>query len=189
MLAALIWSGASCATVYAPALVPGQIAQVKIVGPPDTRLAADGYRPQRTVDVRVHDYANGCPLVEDKRTGKGFRGKIEAPFAATTTVSVPTGRRLTFTSVRYVGEPWPGRRMSVGDFCTSVISFVPQPGRTYVIRFPEVADGRKRACGTTAELVGAAPPARERSEIIAYPHALRGADAFQSGGLCALGGN
>jgi hypothetical protein len=77
--------------------------------------------------------------------------------------------------------------MSVADFCTSVISFVPQPGRTYVIQFPEVADDGKRACGTTAELVGAPQPNRERLELIAYPHALRGADAFQSGGLCALG--
>src|SRR5215831_10357752 len=76
-LAALLCAaGASCATIYAPALTPGQIARVKLISP-DPRLASDGYRSKGTFNVSVHDYANGCPLVVSTRTSRGFKGKIE----------------------------------------------------------------------------------------------------------------
>ena len=87
----------------------------------------------------------------------------------------------------------PGTRLPLASplnpfgFCTSVVSFVPETGRAYVIRFPEVPDGGKQACGVTAEAEGAARNNWGPAESIAYPHALRGAEAFQSGGLCALG--
>ena len=186
-LTLLLLAAASCATTYAPALAPAQVAQVKIVGPRDTRFASDGYHP-RTFDMLVHDYSNGCPLVESTRTSKGYKGNIEVAHGATTTVAVPTGRRLTFTSEwRVVYLPPQLLPLGFPMFCTSVVSFVPRPGRTYVIRSPEIPDGGKRACGATAEIEGTPQNTGEPSEPIAYPHVVRGAEAFQPGGLCALG--
>jgi hypothetical protein len=188
ILTALIAAGSSCATIYAPALVAGQVAQVKILQS-EPRVDFDGYRP-KTFGVAVHDFANGCPLVESTRANKGFRGRIDASFDAATTVAVPAGHRLTFTSMWRVLEVPPGfLPLGFPEFCTSVVSFVPEPGRTYVIKYPE-ADPGKRACGATAEIEGR--PQNHRGpalELIAYPHALRGAAAFQAGGLCALGAN
>ncbi len=197
MLAVLISLCTSCATTYAPRLVPGQVAHVKIVVPSEPVVDYDGYRTQKTVDVSVHDYANGCPLVEDTRTGKGFRGKLQVPYAKTTTVDVPAGRRLTFTS----GWPLPGWGaqaalplvlaipVALATFCTSVVTFVPSPGRTYVIKFPIAPDGGKPACGATAEMEESSQTSAGPAALVAYPHVLRGSEAFQPGGLCALGAN
>ena len=193
MLTLIMAAGASCATVYAPALAPGQVAEVKLVAPAEPVVDFDGYRPHKKLDVSVHDYANGCPLVEDTRTGKGYRGKIEAPLGATTSVSVPAGRRLTFTTFwRTTDAPTDdpflvGMPVVLATHCTSVVTFVPERGRTYVIRFPLAADGGKRGCGATVEIEGTPPSDRGPTELVAYPHILRGAEAFQPGGLCSLG--
>jgi hypothetical protein len=165
---------------------------VKLVALSDPVVDFEGYRLPKAVDVSVHDDENGCPLVESTRTGKGFRGHIDVPVAASRTVAVPAGRRLTFTSVWPVGTP-PTILSTMlpaavsPDFCTSVVSFVSEPGHTYVIRFPAAANAGKRACGATAEVEGAPRNDHGPTELIAYPHVLRGSGAFQPGGLCALG--
>ena len=190
LAALLCTAGASCATIYAPALTPGQTARVKLVSP-DPRLASDGYRSKGTFNVSEHDYANGCPQVASTRTSRGFKGKIVVSPGATKTVDVPTGRRMTFTSEWINVVPDVRYRFSQPESvyqvpCESIVSFVPEPGRTYVIRFPEGGDYNKRACGATAEIEGV-PQTSRGPEPIAYPQELHGAARYEPGSVCALG--
>jgi hypothetical protein len=114
---------------------------------------------------------------------------------ATTSVALLAGRRVTFTTVWILTgvPPVPSARPDAAaggiEFLRVRRQFVPEAGHTYVIRFPDAPDGHKPACGAIAELDGTPQSGQGRSDPFAYPHRLRGADAFQPGGLCALGAN
>ena len=187
ILRLLASAGAACTATYAPKLVPDHVSRVTFIPPPDLRGEPQGFRPRRSFAVNVHDFADGCPLVESTRRGKGFRGKIEAPMETATTVEVPSGRRLTFTTVWLLGPPRPLVAVGPAWWCTSVVTFVPEAGGTYSIRYAAEPNPGQRACGATAEKSGAARShGGPVPELIAYPHALIGAPAFEPGGLCTL---
>ena len=179
-------STAACATAYVPALVEGQTAFIGIVAPftyPDEMyLVAD---VPKTFDVAVHDFADGCPLVESTRRGKGYRGRVKVRLDTPASVVVPAGRRIVLTSV---WQRFPMLEKAVWNWCTSVISFVPERGGSYVVRYTE-PDTSKLACGATAEKIVTRAGGKRGGtlpEAIAYPRELTGASAFQPGRLCGL---
>ncbi len=174
------------------AAIPSPDAQLAGAARP---LAPSPPRVRKTFDVAVHDFANGCPVVEHSRASKGFRGIVEVPFAAQAVVAVPAGKRIVLTKT-FTGDTEGARAayLLLGPVgllitaCTAAITFVPERGSAYVVRFVEPILA-KAACGATVEKIVTAPGGRSISvvpETVAYPRELTGEAAFRRGGLCAL---
>lgn len=185
---------AACATTYAPHLVEGQTARIDII----PAMLGESQNPgeQRdTFKVAVHDFANGCPLVEDHRTGKGYRGTITLKSDSPSSVVVPAGKRLALTSVWDSPVPFVflfglvGEALRESSQCVVVVSFVPEPRLVYVLRYGRLSP-EGGVCGATVETVMSEADGKSTRltplASVAYPRRLRGDAAFQAGGLCAL---